>query len=148
MPIEIKPFEVQHLSLFNLKLGEEWMASFFDIKTLAIEYAKRGQLFSVFVDDRVEAIGGFVKLWEGVVEMIAMISPVGKRHIKIIHRTAKNMINVALSNGIWRIQTNVLDGFDKGIRWVERLGFHSEGKMKKYTPDGRDMIRFAIVKGG
>lgn len=144
--IEIVPFKAEHLELFNGKMSEEWVPAFMDVDDLAVEYARRGLLYSMFVDGRVEVIAGIVRLWAGVAEAVAIVSPTGRRHMRAVHRMAKKVLGIAIGNGFWRIQTNVLEGFDKGKTWVERLGFHDEGIMERYTPDGRNMIRYAMVR--
>lgn len=146
--IEIIPFKSEHLEKFDGKLGEEWITAHFDIGKLLSEFSKHGAMFTVFVDGRVVAIAGLMGLWKGVGEVWAAFAPGGERYMKTIHRKSKEVIAEALNNGFWRIQTNVIAGFDKGIRWVERLGFKSEGVMRKYSPNGGDMIRYAIVREG
>lgn len=144
--IEKVPFKAEHLDLFDGKIGEEWLLADFDIKQLVSEFARRGSMFSFFADGKLFAIAGLMGMWRGVGEVWAAFAPGGERHIKIVHRTAKEVIEAALNNGFWRIQTNAIAGFDKGIRWIERLGFVSEGVMRRYAPNGKDMIRYAIVK--
>ena len=145
--IKIVPFEPEHLDLFDKKIEDEWLWANIDIKELCGKFAERGAMFSAFnVYGKVVAIAGIMAMWRGVGEVWATFAPDGERHMKTIHRKSKEVIKTALDNGFWRLQTTVKAGFDKGIRWVEGLGFHFEGKMERYAPDGSDMLRYAIVR--
>jgi hypothetical protein len=146
---EIVPFHVEHLDRFEGKVGGEWLSPDVDLKQVLAIYAKQGTLFSVIVGDKVVAVGGLLPLWKGVGEVFANFSPEGEHYMKSIHRAAKGIIAAALADGFWRIQTNILAGFEKGILWVEGLGFVQEGPpMRKYSPSGKDMLRYVIVKEG
>ncbi len=144
--IEIVPFKPEHLELFEGKKGDELMPPGLDYQTLFTVFADRGAMFSGIVDDRVVAIAGLIGLWDGVGEVFATFTEEGTHYMKSIHRKSKEVIETALKDGFWRIQTNVKAGFEKGIRWVEGLGFHSEGPMERYAPDGSNMIRYSIVR--
>ncbi|KAF7958209.1 hypothetical protein AWV80_01170 [Cupriavidus sp. UYMU48A] len=46
-----------------------------------------------------------------------------------------------------RIEVEVDSYFPQAHRWVQMLGgFEWEGRMRKYTPDGRDCDRYARVR--
>lgn len=45
-----------------------------------------------------------------------------------------------------RIQATTEVDFLRGQRFLERLGFEEEGLLKKYGYDGKDHIRYAIVR--
>lgn len=47
--------------------------------------------------------------------------------------------------GVHRLQCTVLADFDKGIRWMRRLGFEPEGTLRKYTTLGDDCVMMARV---
>lgn len=144
--IEIVPFKEEHLERFDGKKGDELMPPGFDYQTIFTLFADRGAMFSGIVDGRVVAIAGLIGLWNGVGEVFATFTEEGTHYMKSIHRKSKEVIEIALNNGFWRIQTKVKAGFEKGIRWVEGLGLHSEGVMERYAPDGSDMIGYAIVR--
>jgi RimJ/RimL family protein N-acetyltransferase len=45
-----------------------------------------------------------------------------------------------------RITAPVADGNSQAIRFLEKLGFKLEGRLRKAMPDGRDRLIFGILK--
>jgi hypothetical protein len=105
-----------------------------------------GLTYTVLDGDKVVAIGGLVPMWSGVSEAWAIVMPGALRCFKAVHRAAHNLFAAYLGNGGRRIQTMVLCDFEGGLSWLKHLGFHHEGTMPQYGPDGRDYDRFARIK--
>lgn len=104
--------------------------------------------FSVFADDKLVAVGGFVILWRGVAEVWVAISNKdwAKKNLrKVIAAFTMTMNDVSLSAGLRRLQCTVRADSPASIRFVEGLGFESEGLLVGYGVDGADHVMFARV---
>ena len=143
--IEYKP---EHIEAFDFAaVGEQFKGAFFN-KALTAVIAEKGYTWSMVEDDRVLALGGIVPLWSGVGEAWSLMTPEALTHIKELHAKAKKVLESFFNQGWQRIQTTVRADFGQGKNWLEHLGFEDEGTMEKYGPDGKDYIRYALVKGG
>lgn len=145
-PFEIVPFKPEHLESFKENGGKVLVGNISNMGEILKQLGLKKTIFSGIVEGRVVAIAGIMFLWNGVGEAWASFTPEGEHYMKSIHRKSKEIIRYCLENGFWRIQTNILAGFHKGIKWVEGLGFKYEGEMRKFSPDGKDMIRYTIIK--
>lgn len=150
LSLEIVEFRKEHMDLFgwNILDAFSFKGSMFSRDLILAIIEKSFPVYTVLKDDKAIAFGGVVKLWDGVAEIWSILSPEAIEEIKPIHRKAIELIESCFNNGIVRMQTTVLEGFFEGYRWVEHLGFHQEGRMAKYGPDGQNYIRYARVKGG
>lgn len=146
MPLEIVPFESEHIESFRENGGTGTLGNFDNMGKVLAQLGRKETVFSVIVDGKVLAITGILFLWNGVGEAWASFTPEGERYMKSIHRKAKEVIASCLKNGFHRIHADSPAGQEKTIKWIKGLGFEVECIMRKYCPDGNDMIRYAIVK--
>jgi hypothetical protein len=92
------------------------------------------------------ACGGILPLWKGVGEgWVVTSSLVEKYPITFAKTIWRETIRLIKSMDLERIQTVVDAEHTVSQRWVERMGFESEGLMKKYL-GGRDFIRYALIR--
>lgn len=94
------------------------------------------------------AMGGFLEIWPHVVQawMVATdriqeIAITLQRHVLQLHR-------LAIASGVHRFQANAMVGNHLGMRWLDRLGYESEGTMRRLGRHGEDFLLMARVIGG
>lgn len=138
------PFRIEHVDLMDLRPEEISGSSLADAKKRISELALQStQALTYTYDGRVIAAMGFILLWDGVIQgwvvptLHVYTVPVGfaktvKRYVEAVAETFK----------CHRFQTgSYVDPMHK--RWMEFLGFESEGVMKQFTPDKRDYENYA-----
>jgi hypothetical protein len=100
--------------------------------------------FTLKMDGKVVACFGVLKLWEGRGDAWALIDgDIGARGMRRLHFEIRKRLEAA--HEFRRIETACDAGFAQAKRWLELLGFQYEGPLLKYTPDGRDCLRFARI---
>jgi hypothetical protein len=100
--------------------------------------------FTLKMDGKVVACFGVLKLWEGRGDAWALISgDIGARGMRRLHFEIRKRLEA--SHEFRRIETACDAGFEQAKRWLELLGFQYEGPLLKYTPDGRDCLRYARI---
>lgn len=94
----------------------------------------------------VVAVGGVLPLWKGVGDVWMVGSDLIDQHPKALYRLAASMLREAtVGLELRRLQCSVDPMFPEHIRFIERLGFVSEGLMRKFGPCGEDHVRYAKV---
>jgi len=91
--------------------------------------------------------GGVRIFWEGVSEgwlIISRNSP-DESKVRLVLAFRKKLKELIEEHGLWRVQATVSAKFEKGISLLRTLGFEYEGTMRKYAPDGSDMMIYAKV---
>lgn len=101
--------------------------------------------FTGLIDGRVVVCAGLCPLWAGNVRAWAVIAgDIGGVGMVALTRAVRRGLDVCQAR---RIEVEVDSEFKQAHRWVEMLGgFEWEGRMRKYTPDGRDCDRYARVR--
>jgi hypothetical protein len=106
--------------------------------------------YTTLWNDVIVGVGGAVMMWEGVWEFWLILTKDSKldgAHGIVAFETIRRKIDEIIEeNNIVRAQAVVRLDFPRGIKMLEALGFQAEGYMKKYTPDGCDVYRYAKVK--
>src|SRR5690606_19986480 len=83
----------------------------------------------------------------GVVEVCSVVSALAFKYRKSLHIAALSLLDIVASDpGVRRIQATVDAECHRAIRWIERLGFEFEGRLRSYGPDGRDHLIYGRVK--
>ena len=93
------------------------------------------------------AWGGIILCWPGVGAAWMNVSDGAARHMLWITRTAKRVLSdIARTHKLHRVEAAVLADNIRNCRWIEALGFtHEGGVARRYTPDGRDAVRYERV---
>lgn len=100
--------------------------------------------YTGFVDERVAICVGMIEIWEGRAELWALIAhDIGAKSMHSLHYTAKAWLAQCKYR---RVEAHCDAEFGQAHRWLRLLGFEYEGPLAKYTPDGRDCLRFARVR--
>ncbi len=132
------PFEPWHLERLNMKKGS-WEST---IGMIGVY----GPAYTGFKGYEAIAIGGVSILWPGVGEAFIFASELIKKNQCWFHKKiVRQIIAIEEEHGLHRIQASVRVGNLQAQKWIERLGFKSEGEMKKFGPDKTDCIRYARV---
>ena len=118
-----------------------------DMAQLAKESEESGLCITGWVDGKVIGVGGIKILWEGVGEVWALFTSYKKSKgaYKCIRDGLEKLIE---DNKLRRIQGYGRIGFPQSHILFKHLGFKPEGIMRKYTPDGVDVIMYARIEDG
>lgn len=138
------PYKPSHLESLLLQPAQAPARTYFENPDYARALDRPGNSFTAMDGDRVLAIAGVVPLWEGRAEAWALLGSDLKRDFIGIHRATLRFLDVC---GFRRVEAAVDAQFCQAVDWVKLLGFECEGPLKAYTPDGRDCIRYARVRG-
>lgn len=135
-------FKPEHLAQISLQSWQEGARQ--DLANPAYGQAlAQHESGTVVLDGRVVACCGVVRMWEGRGELWGLIADdIGPEGMRKLHYAARAW----LRNATWRrLEAHCDAGFLQAQRWLELLGFACEGPLAKYTPDGRDCLRYARV---
>jgi len=134
-------FEPKHV--YQMKLQSHQMRL---VSQMALEYIEvlrtLGPAFSGEVDGRIIVCGGIATQFPGVGTMWACLSQDSGPYFVRLHRCGKRLME---SLSLRRIEASTEADFAPGCRWLEMLGFQSEGRMRSYGLNGEDHIRYARV---
>lgn len=109
-------------------------------------YARYGPCFTIRREGEIAAVLGLMIPWDGHADCWALLTPLGLRHGALIHRTTILYLRRLIRDyKIRRLQADVIATFAAGRRWLEHLGFHEEGLMPSYGPQGETFARFAWI---
>jgi hypothetical protein len=135
--MDVREMDAALFGSFKTKEGFDRIKSFGDTSIQAATF---------HYDGRILFIAGFFQLWPGVYEVWLLPS----KHIGTAPRSFARLIRRYIDR-IWedfkahRIQTTSFhDAFH--ARWMEFLGFESEGVLRKFTQDQRDMVQYSRIK--
>lgn len=111
---------------------------------------KKAHTFALVVDGTVVAVGGLVMLWDGVAEIWLGVGDVewAKKHTRKFVGICTQMVDsTAKAAGLRRLQCTTVADSKMSCRFVEALGFISEGQMPGYGVDGSNHVRYAKLYG-
>jgi RimJ/RimL family protein N-acetyltransferase len=140
--VKIVRFRPEHLARLRLQPAQDGFTQYLsDLqygRALANDWA-----FTGMVGDRIIACAGAVEVWPGRAALWSLLAEDAGRHFVSLHRAVTGFLIAAP----WRRMEATVDvDFEAGQRWVRMLGFEHEGRLRGYTPDGRDQDLFAKVK--
>lgn len=141
--MRIEPYTPAHLQRLLLQPAQVAMRPYLSDPGYARALDIPGKAFAAVEGDQVLACAGIIPMWEGRAEAWALLAADLKPHFLGIHYATKRFLNAC---GMRRIEAAVDAQFGCARGWVEALGFIYEGPLAKYTPDGRDCLRYARVK--
>lgn len=94
--------------------------------------------------DSVVAIAGILPRWDGVGMAWAWLSRGWRKHAR---RITAEIISAIEASDCHRIEVAVRCDFDRGHRWVKRMGFELETPVAhKWGPDGADYAIYVRIK--
>lgn len=84
---------------------------------------------------------GCVFIWPGVAELWFKLVRVN--HLKSLMRRLRWLIEKTADRyGLWRMQACVEEGFWKGYRFAEFMGFEKEAVLKRHNYNGKDNVLY------
>lgn len=139
----VERYHPDHLKDLVLQPAQEYARASVESKDYC-NALSHSEAYSAFVNGRVVACIGVVPVWEGRGDAWALIArDIGPMGMHKLHFAVRKLIN---ASPLRRIEACCDAGFEQAHRWLLLLGFGYEGPLRKYTPDGRDCLRFARVR--
>jgi GNAT superfamily N-acetyltransferase len=92
---------------------------------------------------RVIGCAGVAEVWQGRGIAWALIAKDAGSRFVAIHRAVARYLSLT---SLRRVEAWVDVEFPEAHRWMEMLGFRREGRMARFTPDGRDADLYAKVR--
>ena len=124
----------------------------FDYRRAALDFINQpGIKFTLLDDDDVPVCaGGYNEVSIGVWQSWMVGADAGwTKHWRSITRHSREVMTLLFEHGAHRLQTNALADRVLARRWYEKgLGLNHEGTLRRYTPDGRDLVVYAKIKEG
>ena len=148
--IEIKPLkasDILELIEHGIKeLGIKTMPNE-DLKSIAEQREESGLGITGRVDGKIIGCGGIDMIWDGVGEVWLLLSTYIDEHPKEGYICIKNGFEKLIKdNNLRRVEGYGRVDFPQSHILFKHLGFKVEGKKRKYTLDGVDVILYAKVK--
>lgn len=151
--IMVVPFEDWHLDWLIPRLREhDWTMALrhggeFHIRSLIEQMKPHAVIMSsITTDGEVAAIWIMQKKWNGVMTIHAYTGQaVDRNKVEFFKACIRGLETAESSMKLHRIEAVVWAGYDRSVKWLERLGFAQEGTMKKFGPDGLDAVLMARV---
>ena len=141
--ISVIPFEMEHLDDFKIK--EE----FPDLReNMEINYNNPSRdLLSLVRDGEVVCLAGLNHHHPGVGELWLipgyLVDHYKAEFFKTIHRLIYRFVFPELK--MHRLEIAIAEGWEKGQKWAEKLGFKKEGLMEAYYNDYSNHYLYARV---
>lgn len=104
-----------------------------------------GPSFTGRINGKIAGCGGLILFsWPGVAEAWVMATTHAATYPVTWCRTFRFMLDKLVKDySLRRVQAQVQEDFERGRRWIELLGFHSEGVMPHYGPNGEAFVMYA-----
>lgn len=139
----VRPWEIGDTEKVELQDSQRYVQNLFNLSADLSFFSENDHCFTFEHDGEILAIALCAPLWEGRAEATMLISKDAGKHFKFIH---KRIVEIMDNLDYRRYEATVDIGFKEGHRWMKLLGFEIEGYMRKYRPDGADMVLYARVK--
>jgi hypothetical protein len=144
MSTNIVPFEAWHLEQLQLQPHELEMLD--DKKFLANALAPGNDCRSTFHEGKLLGVGGYLKLWEGCFEVYMIPSVYIFEYPYVAFKVVRKCVVLLKSMlGAHRLQTGVWDN-PRRIKFMEKLGFVVESRMRQYTKTREDYLQLVWIK--
>lgn len=149
--IYLAPFKIEHFDeiLPRLRSIDAISLQGFDLKDYrkSIEaHVEDAPIATWMCNNEVAAVGGGIRMWDGVATYWMLTSPLVDQHKLSFHRACKEGLNFLTETfEIHRLEASIAEHHYKSQRWAEALGFKNEGLMMAYGPDRSNHYRYARV---
>ncbi len=114
----------------------------------AIGKEQGGPAYTAMIDGKVLGCAGVVIPWPGMGIAWVTFDKSIERYGLWATRTIRRMFNDIIKGlHLYRVEAVVLTDNIRNQRWIEMLGFTKEnGTARAYTPDGRDVLRYELIR--
>lgn len=150
--IYLQPFEIEHYDeiLPNLRAEDALAIQAFDkdhYRERLLAMKDDCPIATFNCKDGVAAIGGAVKIWQGVASWWMLTSPLVRKYPKSFQSACRDGLNFMMENyEMHRLEAAIPERHYVSQRWAKTHGFKEEGLMIGYGPDGANHYRYARVK--
>lgn len=112
-------------------------------------YSRMGPAYCAVLHGKPLAVFGCIPLWRGVGECWLVTDEGLPRIARPFHRVTKEMFRLFMSElCLFRLQVTVHSGNRLAVKWIERLYFKREGRLRSFGPDGEDFFMYARIDDG
>lgn len=140
----LEPFRAAHLWEMRFRDHENDDVFVSLYRTASNDY-ERHPAFTGRYRGQIVGAGGVMIPYPGVGEAWAIGTPLVYQHKMFFHRTVKRLLKMVVDQqNLRRIQVCVLSTYEQGQTWVEALGFSREAVLKKYSPNGADVVVYSV----
>lgn len=142
--MDVVPFEPAHIEAIMLQPSQQRFFTYFTPE-YAVALKEMGPCFTAIEDGRILGCAGVIKQWENRAIAWSLLSgEIGNDFVRV-HRAVARFLELCEFN---RVEAFVDANFEQGHRWIKMLGFHEEGYMEQFNPDGGDAVLYARLKNG
>lgn len=148
-PIKFIDFHPAHLLDLKLQDAQDALQAIIKEPSYGAALSLHGMAYSGMLGGRVVGCAGVLPQTNTRAIAWALLENIPAPYWPAIHRKVIRVIRQAEQRGFRRIETQVAEGFQPGMRWVELLGFRNEtpNGMAAWDPLGNTAYLFARVGG-
>lgn len=132
-----------HLAALRLQAAQRVLAPLLVDPAYAETLIAAGPAYAGLCGDAVIGCAGVVMLSAHRGHAWALLGDMAPAAFVAVHRAAAAFLS---GLDLRRVETAVDSDFAAGHRWARLLAFDREGRMRGYTPDGRDADLYARVR--
>lgn len=141
--MNVTDFEAGHIAWLLEQGGRNWLGDApFDDPEYARAIEAVGNAWSLIEGGRLIGCGGIAKEHDTCGTAWALLTPQSGFYMTRIHRFAMKTLSRC---SLRRVQAHVAPDFAQALHWIEMLGFEREGRLRAFTPTGRDVYLYARV---
>lgn len=140
--MNVIPFEPRHIGMMRVQTRQVMEVSSLTLPYLA-QLTLAGPALSAEHDGQILACAGIASPGFGIGTLWACVSQDAGPHFVRLHKCMRRMLDIPR---LRRIEASAEKDFFEGCRWLELLGFKSEGPLAHYGPNGEDHIRYALTR--
>ena len=141
--IRYEPFKPDHLDGFNWKFNESIDCEVWKEMALASVNNQYANACTIFVDDKIAGLIGYVYIFPKVIEFWSYFSDAIKtKPIELVKNMRKIINSVLVNKEIKRAQINVLNHDRLLHKWAKLLGFKFEAVLSNYGSDCKDYAMY------
>lgn len=106
-------------------------------------------LTSYYLGEQIVAVSGYQLLWSGVAYAFAVVDrDAASRYAVSLARSVKSrIIELMAADGLHRVQATCSPNDRQCTVFLKATGYTLESTMRKASPDGQDIVMYAITKG-
>lgn len=130
----------------NVREQDLWLSDFPEWDRWVKEWKESGPAYTLIIDDQVVGCAGVILLGWNRGEAWTLFSSLLYRYkLTVIKSIRTYLERIARAHKLKRIQAQVRSDFREGMRFMEFMGFESEGVLKAFGPRGEDIIMYARI---
>jgi RimJ/RimL family protein N-acetyltransferase len=143
------PFEPDHLKVLRLQAAQSALDRVIGNTAYAAMLRDGGVAMTAIEEGangvRVAGCAGILFQWPGRGVAWTLLGEIRRAEWVAVARRMESMLQSAHRTGTRRIEAAADAEFAAGNRLLRMLGFQPEGRMRAYSPEGRDHILYARI---